>query len=234
MSCFRFKEFAIRQSDTPMKVGTDGVLLGAWTRIDGDEERILDIGTGTGVIALMMAQRTSQAEVVGVDIDSVEEARYSGDQSPWAARVRFLQTPIQAFQAEPFDLIVSNPPFFTESLKCPDRGRTMARHAVALPFEELRDAVARLLHKEGRFAFVLPLVEAEHFIRLCEGVLRPIRRTEVRTTPRHPAKRLLVEMVHENASMRTFTCDELMIGTGEHETYTEAYRALTCDFYLKF
>lgn len=234
MSLFRFKEFSIRQEKTPMKVGTDGVLLGAWARVEETTHRILDIGTGTGVIALMMAQRAPWAEVVGVDIDPVDEARENGACSPWSHRVQFYQAAVQLFDAAPFDLILSNPPFFTESLTCPDRGRTLARHAVALPFEELRDAVVRLLKAEGRFALVLPVVEAERFIRLCEGHLRPIRRTAVRTTPRHPAKRLLVEMVHAASPQRAEECDELMIGTGEHETYTEAYRALTRDFYLKF
>ena len=234
MSIFRFKHFQVNQSETPMKVGTDGVLLGAWTRIEPTDRRILDLGTGTGVIALMMAQRAAEAEIWGVDIDSVEEARSNGDLSPWSARVHFEQTPVQAFSAEPFDLIVSNPPFFIESLQCPDRGRTLARHAVALPFEELIEAVERLLKPEGRFAVVLPLTEAARFEALSGEKLRVIRRTEVRTTPRHPAKRLLLEMAHIGSSRAAKPTDELMIGTGEHETYTEEYRTLTRDFYLKF
>lgn len=234
MSCFRFKQFTIEQSQTPMKVGTDGVLLGAWTPIKSGTVRILDVGTGTGVIALMMAQRHPEAEIWGVDIDPVEEACKNGAQSPWNDRLHFVQQPVQEFEAEPFDLILSNPPFFVESLQCPDRGRTMARHAVALPFEALRDAVARLLKKEGRFALVLPIVEAERFERMAEGVLRVVHRTYVRTTPRHPAKRCLMEFVHADSKAEPQPDDELMIGTGEHETYTEEYRSLTRDFYLKF
>ena len=234
MSRFRFKQFEVIQSATPMKVGTDGVLLGAWVGLDGAEGRILDIGTGTGVIALMLAQRTAEAEVWGIDIDPVEEARLNGDRSPWGSRVHFEQTPVQAFSAEPFDLIVSNPPFFIESLQCPDRGRTLARHAVALPFEELIEAVERLLKPEGRFAVVLPLTEAARFEALSGEKLRVIRRTEVRTTPRHPAKRVLLEMAHIGSSRAAKPTDELMIGTGEHETYTEEYRTLTRDFYPKF
>lgn len=234
MSLFRFKEFQISQSESAMKVGTDGVLLGAWVDIEAEDRRLLDIGTGTGVIALMLAQRASEAMIWGVDIESVEEARLNGDRSPWGARVHFEQTPVQAFSAEPFDLIVSNPPFFIESLQCPDRGRTLARHAVALPFEELIEAVERLLKPEGRFAVVLPLTEAARFEALSGEKLRVIRRTEVRTTPRHPAKRLLLEMAHIGSSRAAKPTDELMIGTGEHETYTEEYRTLTRDFYLKF
>lgn len=234
MSAFRFKQFEVIQSETPMKVGTDGVLLGAWAGLNGHERRILDIGTGTGLIALMMAQRTTDAEVWGVDIDPVAEAQQNGERSPWSNRLHFVQTPVQDFEAEPFDLIVSNPPFFTESLKCPDRGRTMARHAVALPFEELVEAVVRLLKAEGRFAVVLPVEEATRFGELCTGRLRRIRCTKVRTTPRHGAKRVLLEWAHAASSQQMMPTEELMIGTGEHECYTEEYRRLTCDFYLKF
>lgn len=219
-----------------MKVGTDGVLLGAWADLHALDRRILDIGTGTGVIALMLAQRTEEsgAVIVGVDVASITEARNNADASPWSDRVRFEQSPIQCFEAEQFDLIVSNPPFFTESLRCPDAGRTMARHAVELPFEELRDAVVRLLAPEGRFCLVLPVTEAERFVALCADQLAVTRRTEVRTTPRHPAKRVLLEMRHAMVVTEGAVCDELMIGTGAHEEYTEAYRALTRDFYLKF
>lgn len=223
-----------------MKVGTDGVLLGAWVDLRPSDRRILDIGTGTGVIALMLAQRTAdcgvtnRAEITGVDVAAVEEARCNADNSPWGDWVRFERKPIQQFEAEPFDLIVSNPPFFTESLLSPDIGRATARHAVALPFEELRDAVVRLLGAEGRFALVLPIGEAERFVSLCAGKLAVTRRTEVRTTPRHPAKRVLLELQHAARVSTACIGDELMIGTGAHEEYTEAYRLLTRDFYLKF
>ena len=105
---------------------------------------------------------------------------------------------------------------------------------MALPFDALRDAVVRLLKPEGRFALVLPTDEAARFEQIAQGVLRPIRRTRVRTTPRHPAKRCLLEFVHESSERVAEPDRELMIGTGEHETYTEEYRALTRDFYLKF
>lgn len=235
MSEFRFKQFAVRQTATPMKVGTDGVLLGAWVALRPDDRTILDVGTGTGVIALMLAQRTTEAEITGVDVVDTEEARLNADRSPWGERLHFEQCAVQAFEAEPFDLIVSNPPFFTESLLCPDEGRTTARHTVELPFEELRDAVLRLLRPTGRFAWVLPVTEAERFMALCTGSLTVTRRTEVRTTPRHPATRVLVEMQRaEQVGTAGCVVDELMIGTGRHEEYTEAYRRLTGDFYLKF
>ncbi|MBR5850053.1 MAG: methyltransferase [Alistipes sp.] len=217
-----------------MKVGTDGVLLGAWVELKGSERRILDVGTGTGVIALMLAQRAPQAMILGVDVAEVEEACANAEASPWSDRVRFVRQPVQQLEEEPFDLIVSNPPFFVEALQCPDAGRTTARHAVELPFEELRDAVVRLMSEQGRFAVVLPIVEAERFVALCDGKLQLIHATEVRTTPRHAAKRLLMEFCKAGQGSDACRRDSLMIGTGEHETYTDEYRRLTGDFYLKF
>ncbi len=218
-----------------MKVGTDGVLLGAWVSLDGEPRRILDIGTGTGVIALMMAQRVSAAEIVGVDIDDVGEARENAAASPWSGRVEFVQSPVQEFApAEKFDLILSNPPFFVDSLTSPDSGRTQVRHAIALPFGDLRDAVVRLLCAEGRFAVVLPMAEAERFERLCDGVLTLVRSCDVRTTPRREPKRRLMEFMHAANAVSPAVVGTLTIGTGEHECYTAEYRALTRDFYLKF
>lgn len=215
-----------------MKVGTDGVLLGAWVSVRPTDRRILDIGTGTGLIALMLAQRAAAASITGIDIASVDEARRNADASPWGDRLHFEQCPVQRFEAEPFDLIVSNPPFFVESLRCPDAGRTQARHAVELPFEALRDALLRLLAPEGRFALVLPVAEAARFETLCEGELHRLRRTEVRTTTRHAPKRVLLEGARRPTAAPV--CDALTIGTGAHETYTDEYRLLTRDFYLKF
>ena len=179
-----------------MKVGTDGVLLGAWAAVRPQDRRMLDIGTGTGLIALMLAQRAPEAHVTGVDIDDVGQARENAAASPWSGRVAFAQCPVQEFETpEPFDLIVSNPPFFVDSLTCPDRGRTAARHAVHLPFGDLRDAVLRLLAPGGRFAVILPTAEAERFLAVCAGRLALVRRTDVRTTPRRPAKRARLEVV---------------------------------------
>ena len=213
---FRFKQFVIRQDRCPMKVGTDGVLLGAWVAVRPSDKRILDVGTGTGLIALMLAQRTEGirdpaagagslpggVHVTGVDVEDVAQARENADASPWGGRVAFEQCPVQEF-APPhrFDLIVSNPPFFVDSLTCPDEGRTTARHAVRLPFGELRDAVVRLLADGGRFAVILPVDEAARFIGVCRGYLSLIRRTDVRTTPRRPVKRVLMEFVRAGGGL---------------------------------
>lgn len=218
-----------------MKVGTDGVLLGAWAAVRPQDERILDVGTGTGLIALMLAQRAPGALVTGVDIDDVSQAGENAAASPWGDRVAFRQCPVQEFEApEPFDLIVSNPPFFVDSLTCPDEGRTTARHAVHLPFDELRDAVLRLLAPGGRFAVVLPTTEADRFLGTSFGQLGLLRRTDVRTTPRRPAKRALMEFSRAGETAAAPDLSELVIGTGQHECYTPEYRALTRDFYLKF
>ena len=222
-----------------MKVGTDGVLLGAWTPLRDSDRRILDIGTGTGLIALMLAQRAPGAAVTGIDIDDVGEARANGDASPWGDRLSFVRCPVQEFSDRPFDLIVSNPPFFVDSLTCPDAGRTTAsRNSPKGRWTACR-TVVRLLAADGHFAVILPTTEADRFVHLCRGYLQPVRRTDVRTTPRRPVKRALLEFVPagvhasdpaSGAPLR----DELTIGTGEHECYTPEYRALTCDFYLKF
>lgn len=177
-----------------MKVGTDGVLLGAWAGVRPSDRRILDIGTGTGLIALMLAQRAPAAQVTGIDIEEVGQACENAAASLWSDRVTFVQGPVQTFApGMRFDLIVSNPPFFVDSLTSPDAGRTTARHAVRLSFEELRDAVARLLAPGGRFALILPTTEAERFAGLCRGVFALRRRTDVRTTPRRAPKRAMLE-----------------------------------------
>ncbi len=218
-----------------MKVGTDGVLLGAWASTEGAPRRILDIGTGTGLIAVMMAQRVEHAMVTGIDIDDVTEACVNGAASPWSERVEFVQCAVQEFRPEEkFDLILSNPPFFVDSLTSPDSGRTQVRHAITLTFGELCDAVVRLLAHDGRFALVLPAVEAERFASMARGRLAMVRRCDVRTTPRRAPKRCLMEFMHLDAATAPCGSELLTIGTGEHECYTEEYRALTQDFYLKF
>lgn len=184
-----------------MKVGTDGVLLGAWVRVLPTDRRILDIGTGTGVIALMLAQRTQErpeVRITAIDVGEVCEARANADSSPWGSRVETVQCPVQRFApSDRFDLIVSNPPFFVDSLTSPDAGRTRVRHAEELPFDELHDAVVRLLAPSGRFALVLPPVEAELFLER-SPLLRVVRRTEVCSTPRRGVRRVLLELVRKS------------------------------------
>ena len=232
MAGFRFKQFAVEQEDVAMKVGTDGVLLGAWARCE-DAERILDIGTGTGVIALQMAQRNLAAQVQAVEIDetAAKRARANFDMSPWAERLTVEQTAVQEFApSEKFDLIISNPPYFVDSLLPPDAKRSTARHTNDLTFEELDIAVCRLLDDNGRFALILPVTEFEkylalthlHLVRRCD--IHPIEGGAVKRIMGEFAKHKTPEIMHEN----------IAIERGRRGDYTDEYRALTKDFYLKF
>ena len=229
---FTFKQFTIRHDRCAMKVGTDGVLLGAWTNVD-HSHRLLDVGTGTGLIALMLAQRCPQAYITAIDIDTeaVEQARENTLSSPWKDRVEVLLQDICTFPTnQQFDTIVSNPPYFIDSLKCPDSQRNTARHTDTLDATRLLESVARLLTDDGRFSIILPaeqtdlLIQTAHF----QG-LYPSRQTAVITRPGLPPKRILMEF---QKTKEAFHTDELIIELERH-VYSEGYIALTKDFYLK-
>ena len=221
---FRFRQFTVVQTDAPMKVGTDGVLLGAWTAVDEGCRRVLDIGTGTGVIALMLAQRLPDADITAIDIDSasVACARRNADSSPWGGRIATVHMPVQEYMpAERFDLIVSNPPFYDDTLPCPDEGRTIARHTRTLPFADLLAAAGRLLNDDGRFAVIVPAVSAGRFV--AAGEMHLIRRCDVSTNPSRPPKRTLLEFSKRFAGAVRF--ESMTVGD-------EYCRSLTADFYL--
>ena len=157
---FQFRQFTVRQSRCAMKVGTDGTLLGAWATVPPKPCRVLDIGTGTGLVALMLAQRFPQASVTALDIDSeaVLQARENVQSSPFADRIEVIQADAADFDAkEPFDVVVSNPPYFEQSLECPDQQRTLARHAASLTYTQLTRTAFRLLGDEGTFSVVIPV-----------------------------------------------------------------------------
>lgn len=230
---FRFKQFEVHQQRSAMKVGTDGVLIGAWASVGEGTHRILDIGTGTGLIALMLAQRSAEAQVVGVEIDaeSVEQARENVACSPWNDRITIVGSSVQEFDADQkFDLIVSNPPYFVDSQKCPDEGRTTARHTDTLSFAELMQSASRLLSPDGRFAVIIPAEAAMSVI--AAGALHLVRRCDVRTKPSGQPKRVMLEFSprFEGAALR----ETLTIGDGTAGGYSPEYKALTRDFYLKF
>ena len=230
---FRFKQFEVQQQRSAMKVGTDGVLIGAWVSVQPDDRAILDIGTGTGLIALMLAQRSPEAKVVGVEIDpeSVAQACENVDRSPWSDRVEIVESAVQDFSSdERFDLIVSNPPYFVDSQKCPDEGRNKARHTDTLSFAELMHSAARLLKPEGRFAVIVPAEAALSVI--AAGSLHLVRRCDVRSKPTGQPKRVMLEFSPRfgGAAVR----ESLTIGDGTAGGYSPEYRALTRDFYLKF
>ena len=232
MSGFKFKQFAVEQEDVAMKVGTDGVLLGAWADCEG-AERILDIGTGTGVIALQMAQRNPEAQICAVEIDATaaHRAKANFDLSPWAERLTVEQTAVQEFApAEEFDLIVSNPPYFVDSLLPPDAKRSTARHTHDLTFEELDNAAARLLSESGKFALILPVTEFEKYLVLTQ--LHLVRRCDVCPVEGGAVKRIMGEFAKRKST--AIKHETIAIERGRRGDYTDDYRALTKDFYLKF
>lgn len=232
MSGFRFKQFAVEQEDVAMKVGTDGVLLGAWANTD-NAKRILDIGTGTGVIALQMAQRNPVAQIHAVEIDetAAKRARANFDLSPWAERMTVEKTAVQEFvPSEKFDLVVSNPPYFIDSLLPPDAKRSTARHTHDLTFDELDSAVCRLLADDGRFALILPTTEFEKYLSLTQ--LHLVRRCDVCPIEGGAVKRVMGELAKRKPN--AIKHETIAIERGMRGDYTDDYRALTKDFYLKF
>lgn len=230
---FCFKEFRVDDSLAAMKVGTDGVLLGAWADV-GHSRNILDVGTGSGLIALMAAQR-SGADIVAMDIsaDAVRQAEYNVAQSPWRERVEVRLGDIRTITFDrPFDHIVSNPPYFDEPLLSPDAGRNLARHTSTLSFDELIDAAERLLTADGRLSVVLPADGAARFRRAAFERLWLVRQTDVATKYGEAAKRTLMEFKRsDKPSMPRCTSIAIYSADG---LYSEDYRRLTQDFYLKF
>lgn len=298
---FSFKQFTVWQEHAAMRVGTDGVLLGAWCDLSScvsvvipdestdrrqpenvcptdpsqildssnrdqtvwddhvqDEReksvcgaqngadaetkkvgRVLDIGSGTGVIALMVAQRTSNAQIDAVEPDSgsCEDALRNFAESPWADRLHLHGVTLQEYvscyaEKVQYDLIVSNPPYFVDSLKAPDPVRNAVRHAVSLPFEELLDGVKTLLAEHGRFAVILPVTEGVLSEKLAlERSLHCVRKCLVQTKPGVPPKRVMMEFGRKSVPLRS---DLLIMETERQQEFTEEYRRLTRDFYLKF
>lgn len=201
--------------------------------------RVLDIGSGTGVIALMVAQRTSNAQIDAVEPDSgsCEDALRNFAESPWADRLHLHDVTLQEYVSRyaekvQYDLIVSNPPYFVDSLKAPDPVRNAVRHAVSLPFEELLDGVKTLLAEHGRFAVILPVTEGVLLEKLAlERSLHCVRKCLVQTKPGVPPKRVMMEFGRKSVPLHS---DLLIMETERQQEFTEEYRRLTRDFYLKF
>ena len=287
---FRFKQFLVRQERTAMKVGTDGVLLGAWCRVDPAWRRMLDVGTGTGLIALMLAQRSAAGDSERFDdkahrasalnaagpvektsspvIDALEIDAASAGQaaenvaaSPWSDRIEVWHDSLQHFAAayyaedpvrEGYDLVVSNPPYFTDSLLPPDPARTAARHTIHLTYEELLEGAFSVLVPEGLLAVILPFDQTEVFVRSArERGFSPERRSDVCPTAGSGPKRSMMEFrkmpgeercgvsgsmpkASDSAPPEFLERDSLVIERDGPLTYTDEYKALTRDFYLKF
>jgi tRNA1Val (adenine37-N6)-methyltransferase len=231
---FQFRQFNIQQDKCAMKVGVDGVLLGAWVAA-GSCRTVLDVGTGTGLIALMLAQRTPAA-IDAIDIDEAAAGQASENvaSSVFAGRIRVFHAPFEEYAAKAhraYDLIVSNPPYFANSLKSPDAKRNLARHAGTLSLSSLLSAGKPLLSPDGRIALILPCQQEKELMETArENKLAAVRKTAVKPLPDAPPKRLLIEL-SANVSAPCLS-DTLIIEESRHQ-YTAGYRELTKDFYLK-
>ena len=233
---FQFKQFSVNQDRCAMKIGTDGVLLGAWTPINNNPFSVLDIGTGTGIIALILAQRSNAEQIDALEIDeeAYEQSVDNFENSPWSDRLFCFHAGLDEFVEEPedeYDLIISNPPFYTEDYKTENEQRDLARCADAMPFEDLIEAANLLLSENGIFSVIIPFKQEDIFLALTkEYELYPFKITRVKGTPTTEIKRsLLAFSRNENTDALT---DELVIETARH-IYTPEYIALTKDFYLK-
>jgi len=236
MSKFQFKQFSVEQDRCAMKIGTDGVLLGAWTPIENNPVSVLDIGTGTGIIALMLAQRSSAEQIDALEIDenAFEQATDNFENSPWNDRLFCFHAALDEFVEDPddeYDLIVSNPPFYAEDHKSNNEQRDLARFQDAMPFEDLIEAVDLLLSENGIFSVIIPFNEEDRFIELCANVeLFPIKITRVKGAQNTKIIRSL--LAFKRYELAVLTSDELVIEISRHE-YTPDYIELTKDFYLK-
>ncbi len=228
---FRFKQFTVFHDQCAMKVGTDGVLLGAWANCS-HARNVLDVGTGSGLIALMVAQR-SKSLITGIDIDAdaCKQASINAQNSPFSGRLRIIRSSFQDFYPEnKFDLIVSNPPFFANALKSPDKGRSQARHSDDLPLEYLFRKSVEILSPEGKLALIIPADRSEEAdVYASESKLHKTGEIRISPLPGRPPKRILLEYsMQHSACLRS----EWSIELSRH-VYSDQYITLTKDFYLK-
>lgn len=239
---FSFKQFTIEQDRCAMKIGTDGVLLGAWTTVNLSSYSILDIGTGTGIISLMLAQRSNaeNIEAIELDGDAFEQCTENFENSPWGDRLFCFHAGFDEFvdeyteeepdEAELYDIIVSNPPFYIEDVTSRDTARDTARQNTSLPFDELVEGVSKLLKSDGSFSTIIPFKEEKKILALAKKFsLFPSKITRVKGNSNSEIKRSLLEFTFSKTE--TFI-NELVIEKERHQ-YTNAYKELTKEFYLK-
>ncbi|WGH75038.1 methyltransferase [Tenacibaculum tangerinum] len=238
MKPFQFKEFSVYQDKTAMKVGTDGVLLGAWCNLGEFPDTILDVGSGTGVISLMLAQRSDAMTIDAVEIDenAYEQTVENFEQSDWGDRLFCYHISFAEFaeeiaeEEEKYDVIVSNPPFYTDNYETEDEARNKARFTSSLSFEELVNGVNKILSDTGKFSTILPFKEEENFVKLAKNYNLHLNRVcRVKGTSTSETKRSLLEFSFTETTIQE---EELVIETKRHQ-YTDAYINLTKGFYLK-
>jgi tRNA1Val (adenine37-N6)-methyltransferase len=233
-SWFEFKQFRVEQHKAAMKVGTDGVLLGSWTHLNS-AKKILDVGTGTGLIALMLAQRsTAIIDAVEIDEMACEEAKYNFVQSPWSNRLRVFHEDFHLFAekfSELYDLIVSNPPFFINSLKTRNSALAVARHNDKMPFNQFITDSKRLLTVTGRLCVIIPYMNSAEFMEYARvaGFYLKLKTTVIPKPGRIPKRVLLEFTLHPN-----YPVDNEIAILGEDGLYTENYKILTSPYYPAF
>ena len=229
---FRFKQFAVVNDRTAMKVGTDGVLLGAWCPAEG-ARHVLDVGTGCGVIALMIAQRNASAVINAIDIDhdAIEEATLNFKTSPWSERLTAIEGDFNELQtAERYDLIVSNPPYFTNGVLPTGDARTQARHTGTLSYRQLIEGASRLLSDDGTLALITPTDAEQDIIEAATFASLPVRRlTRVIPVEDAAPKRTLWLLSRRDMAY----CEDTLTIAHRDGTFTSDYIALTGAFYLK-
>lgn len=235
---FQFKEFTVHQDKTAMKVGTDSVLLGAWCSLEAFPDSILDIGSGTGLLSLMMAQRSDAITIDAVEVDenAYEQTVENFENSDWGDRLYCYNATFQEFakeiaeEEETYDLIISNPPFYTDDYQSDDIARNKARFTSSLTFEDLLFGVSRILSENGSFSVIIPFKEEKEFVDIAtKNNLFLNKVCHVRGNTISEIKRsLLTFSFHQNELVK----EELIIEVERHQ-YTEEYINLTKDFYLK-
>jgi len=232
---FQFKQFTIQQEHAAMKVGTDGVLLGAWASVPGPGGRVLDVGTGTGVIALMIAQRTESVTVDALEIDPVSARQAKGNfrNSPWKERMQCIQSSFQEYCSHSkvqYDLIICNPPFFSGSYKTPSSEKNLARHDDSLSLEDLIKGSVLLMKKPTIISLILPVQKLPQAMDLVSGYkMNCNRMTLVKPVPTKPPKRVLLEVSYTPGICRE---DDLTIETDKRHIYSDKFKSLIGEFYL--
>lgn len=230
---FQFKQFKVNQHGAAMKVGTDGVLLGAW--FDGSNcQTILDVGTGTGLLALMAAQRFEKATIYAIDIDesAANQAKENFEASPWTNRLKSECIDFKEHTQDAIDHLVCNPPYFVQSLKAPDKARSLARHDEGLPLSDLANGIAKALNPQGKASIILPPNEMGSLIQLMTALgFFVTRQLLIFPTPNKPVKRIISEFSRQNKPIQL---SELIIETDGRHGYSHEYKQLTKDFYLAF
>jgi len=234
---FQFKQFAVAQDQCAMKIGTDGVLLGAWACTKG-AKKILDIGTGCGVVAIMMAQRTTDANIHAIEIDEVayQQAADNMANSQWSTQLKAIHAPVQEYaklSQEEYDLIISNPPFFSGGTFSLNQNKNNVRHTIKLPHGDLLSTARKLMSKEGKLCIILPLMEGLRIQELAKSYrLYCTKITEVISRPGQSTERLLMQF--EKDQTKTLERDEMLIYAAlKGKAYSAAYIELTKAFYLK-